>query len=104
MISLRRNTPRTLLMLAFASLAFAGQANACSFDIDHPSRYANCVKDEAYNKIVATAKNDAAKITDAANSAASSIKNQATQVATTTLNTALAAATKTKSVEPQLCD
>ena len=101
---LRSNTPRTLFLLAFASLGMVGQANACSFDVNHPSRYFNCVKDEAYNKVVDTANQDAKKIVDAANSSASTIKNSATQLASNTVNLALAAATKTKAVEPMLCE
>lgn len=101
---IRSNTPRNLFLLAFASLSFAGQANACSFDINHPSRYTNCVKDEAYNRIVDGAKRDAQKIVDDANNSANGIRSSATQVASMTLSAAYAAATKTKAVEPQLCE
>ena len=101
---LRSNTPCTLFLLAFAGLGMGGQANACSFDVNHASRYFNCVKDEAYNKVVDTANQDAKKIVDAANSSASTIKNTATQLASSTVNLALLAATKTKAVEPMLCE
>ena len=101
---IRFNTPCKLFLLAFASLSFAAQAQACSFDIDHPSRYFNCVKDEAYNKIVDGAKRDAQKIVDDATNSANGIRRSATQVASSTLSAAYAAATKTKAVEPQICE
>ena len=101
---IRSNTPRILFILAFTGLGVAGQANACSFDINHPSRYVNCIKDEAYNKIVDNAKRDAQSIVDNANNSANSIRDSATKLASNTLSQAYAAATQTKATEPQLCE
>lgn len=98
------NTARHLFLLVFAGLGLAGQAQACSFSIKHPSSYADCVKNEAYNKIVDGAKRDAQTIVDNATNSANSIRSSATQLAGNTLSLAYAAATKTKAVEPQLCE
>lgn len=101
---IRSNTPQILFLLAIASLGFAGQAQACSFSIKNPSGYADCVKNEAYNKVVDGAKRDAQTIVDNATNSANSIRGSATQLAGNTLSLAYAAATKTKAVEPQLCE
>ena len=101
---IRSNTPRILFILAFAGLGVAGQAHACSFSIKNPGGYADCVKNEAYNKVVDGAKRDAQKIVDDATSTANSIRSSATQLASNTLTLAYAAATKSKATEPQLCE
>lgn len=93
-----------LILLAFASLAFAGQANACSFNWRHPDRYAKCLADEAFNNIVDAGRKSAEKIVADAKNRANSIRNDATKAASNTLNAALSTAKSTKAAEPQLCE
>ena len=98
-----KKTP-ALILMAFAGLTFAGQANACSYNWRHPDRYAKCLADEAFDKIVNAGRASAEKITSDAKNLANNIRNDATQAANKTLNAALATAKAAKAAEPQLCE
>jgi len=90
-----KKTP-ALILLAFASLTFAGQANACKYDWQRPDRYFKCLTNEA--------KTTAERIVADANANAQKIKSDAVHKAKDTLNAALATAASTKAAEPQLCE
>lgn len=93
-----------MLALTLALAGLSGQASACSFDLLHPDRYATCIYNDTYNKIVNGAKDSAAQIVNTADASASTIRNTATSTASATLKAAYAAASKVKAGEPQLCD
>lgn len=98
-----KKTPAVIL-LAFASLVFAGQAHACKYDWKRPDRYAKCLANEAADKIADEARKSADKIIADANNRANGIRNDATQTANKTLHAALSTAKTTKAAEPQICD
>lgn len=98
-----KKTP-ALILLAFASLVFAGQAHACKYDWKRPDRYAKCLANEAANKIVDAGRKSADRIVSDARNRANDIRNEAAQTANKTLNAALSTAKTTKAAEPQLCD
>ena len=82
------NTPRLLLTLAIAGPAFSGQANACSLDIKHPSRYPTCLYNEAVDAGTSAGNAEYNRLINAANSQAGDIKKAATNDAKTIRDTA----------------
>ena len=99
---LHSNKSRVVLALAAAGSALAGQAQACSLDISHPSRYANCLYNDAVNEGTQAGNKEYKRLVAAANAQAGDIQRAATNDARTIRDNAdqksrdiAAAATKT---------
>ena len=84
------NPFRSLLILALTGGAFAAQTQACTLNISHPSRYADCLYNEAvdsgtragnqeYSRLVAVANTQAGDIKKTATNDAKAIRDNADQ-------------------------